>query len=181
MAIFNNTISMKRHYIDAMTFNIQVMVVDDAKDARAIVRSLLMAVGIPRKNITVVDSGTTAIDLLVFNPYDVVFLDINMPTIDGLTTGKVIKLNFPNTKVIGVSSNRADDVTPLSHDRTCKETKLKGYYSHTNQVIDGNVLADIKNEEVFDDYVQKPFSRDQFSRVISRFFKKENDLYDIDI
>lgn len=48
--------------------------------------------------------GVEVIPFLKKNPIDVIFMDINMKFMDGLEATKLVKINYPMVKVIGLSS-----------------------------------------------------------------------------
>lgn len=48
-------------------------------------------------------NGREALDLLLIHPCDLVILDIHMPILDGIETTKLIKLNYPEIKVLILS------------------------------------------------------------------------------
>jgi len=50
------------------------------------------------------NNGNEVLKFLASNDVDVAVLDINMPELNGIETAKKIKSNFPQTKVIAVSS-----------------------------------------------------------------------------
>jgi DNA-binding NarL/FixJ family response regulator len=48
--------------------------------------------------------GIEVIPFLKIHPIDVIFMDINMKFMDGLEATKLVKMNYPMVKVIGLSS-----------------------------------------------------------------------------
>ena len=69
--------------------NTRVLIVDDFATMRKIERNILGQLGI--KNVDEADDGSTALPKLQSNPYDVVLLDWNMPTMSGLELLKAIR------------------------------------------------------------------------------------------
>lgn len=57
-------------------------------------------------NVAVIGDGNEALELLSFNIYDLVVLDINIPGVDGFSVLKALRDKDINTRVIIVSANR---------------------------------------------------------------------------
>lgn len=56
--------------------------------------------------VDIAPAGDEAIELLSFNTYDLIVLDINLPGVDGFSILKDLRKNNPDTRVIIVSANR---------------------------------------------------------------------------
>jgi len=48
-------------------------------------------------------NGLHAIEMIREQPYDIAFMDIDMPVLDGIDTARFFKLNHPQTRVVGLS------------------------------------------------------------------------------
>ena len=81
----------------------RVLIVDDSSTMRTIVRKILAASKFPLE-VVEVGEGTAALGLVQRGGIDVVFLDYNMPGLDGLTTLKEIKRMQPELEVVIISS-----------------------------------------------------------------------------
>jgi len=88
------------------------IIIDDEPDIGELFSSLLELL-----NVKVVGIGHTGFDAIRLvnaeNP-DLVFLDINMPKMDGIKALKKIKKNNPTTKVIMMTSDQRVDEKKLS-------------------------------------------------------------------
>ena len=67
------------------------------------------------------DNGQAAVDLWRTEPFDVVFMDIQMPVMDGLTAVKAIRAlevegSRPHTPILMVSANALPEHLAASHD-----------------------------------------------------------------
>ena len=69
--------------------NLRVLVVDDFATMRKIEKNILGQLGL--KNVDEADDGSTALPKLQNNPFDVVLLDWNMPTMTGLELLKAMR------------------------------------------------------------------------------------------
>jgi CheY-like chemotaxis protein len=87
----------------------RVLVADDSKTFRHLIRKVLAAsrFGI---GVDVVDNGELAIGLLRQQPYDVIFLDSNMPGLDGLETACLVQEVCPTARVVMVSASDDEGV-----------------------------------------------------------------------
>jgi CheY-like chemotaxis protein len=77
----------------------RVLVVDDSPTIRSIVRKMMR---VSRFSLTTeeADDGTAALDLMRSGRFDIVFLDCNMPGLDGFATLAEIKRNHPGIATV---------------------------------------------------------------------------------
>lgn len=92
-----NTGSNQRKSAPRKAASISVLVVDDEKVMRDLFKRVLEVRGY---SVTVAESGEQAVDSIRKNPFDVVFLDIVMPGMDGVKTLKAIKKVSQQTPVV---------------------------------------------------------------------------------
>ena len=97
-----------------MQSRLNIFLAEDDEDDRDFFKKALVSLS-TEHNLTVVNNGEEAIDLLKngdIHP-DYIFLDINMPKIDGLGCLQFIKQNFPGHKfpVIMLSTAFTNDVS----------------------------------------------------------------------
>ncbi|MEI6415351.1 MAG: response regulator [Pseudomonadota bacterium] len=83
--------------------NTEVLIADDMPLIRQLLTRMLRDHGI--KTVTGVENGRLAITYFFQNRPHIVFLDINMPTLDGLSALKQIKCWMPDSFVCMVSAN----------------------------------------------------------------------------
>ena len=81
-----------------------VLAVDDSRPARIILKRALQAV---RPDWRVSDAGGAEEALALINeaPFDIFFIDVNMPGMDGLTLTSKIRERFPDTPIALVTAN----------------------------------------------------------------------------
>jgi two-component system, chemotaxis family, protein-glutamate methylesterase/glutaminase len=86
---------------------LRVMVVDDTVTYRSIMSKVVQAI----PQLVLVDTainGKIALDKMAVKPIDLMFLDVEMPVLDGISTLKEVKQRYPNVTVVFVSAiNRA--------------------------------------------------------------------------
>lgn len=83
--------------------SLTAMVVDDHPLYRDALRGLISSIEFIER-VDEAGNGLQALNLLNNQSYDFIFLDIEMPEMDGITATKEIVVKYPNTKIIIVSS-----------------------------------------------------------------------------
>jgi CheY-like chemotaxis protein len=86
----------------------RTLIVDDSRTIRQVILRVLNR-SVFNLAIDEAASGERALKLFADGSYDLVFLDYNMPGLDGLDTLRRILSGEPNTKVIMISAERNDD------------------------------------------------------------------------
>lgn len=81
----------------------RVLVVDDSSTMRSIVRKILLACRFPL-NIIEAGEGNAALEMACGGSVDVVFLDYNMPGLDGLATLRELKRAKPELVIVLMTS-----------------------------------------------------------------------------
>lgn len=87
----------------------RVLIVDDSSTMRSIVRKILSASRFTL-NVQEVSEGEKALEQLNSGRYDLVFLDYNMPGLNGIETLTQIKRSVPNVSVVIMTSAVSDSV-----------------------------------------------------------------------
>ena len=85
----------------------KTLIVDDSRTIRHVIMRVLKR-SVFNLAIEEASSGERALKLFADGGYDLVFLDYNMPGLDGLVTLDGIRANDPNTKVIMISAEHND-------------------------------------------------------------------------
>lgn len=123
-----------------MDLSIKILIVDDFATMRRILKNILKQIGF--KNITEADDGTSAIEELQKESFDLVISDWNMPKMTGIELLKWIRAN-ESMKHIPVLMVTAE--------------------AQKQNVIEA-VKAGVTN------YVVKPFTADSISEKIQKIF-----------
>jgi DNA-binding NtrC family response regulator len=120
-------------------FRSKILVVDDEAGARDALQVILE----DEFDVTTAASGTEALDLCQHTHFDLIFLDVSMPKIDGIETLKRLKALSERTDVVMISaSDRAQ--------MAVKSIKLGAY-----------------------DYITKPFEADDILSAVERVLEKQ--------
>lgn len=79
----------------------RVLFADDALDNRRLVEHLLRKLG---ANVTLVKDGREALEIVRKETFDLILMDVQMPTMDGLTATKKIRESGVTTPIVAVSA-----------------------------------------------------------------------------
>ena len=87
---------------------VRVLLVDDDRINRELALRMLMHLGIRADPVA---SGAAAIDAARAGDYDVVFMDLNMPGMDGIeATRRILELNLARPpRIVALTANVADE------------------------------------------------------------------------
>lgn len=85
------------------------LIVDDSPVICTTLRKMLMKAGIPEEQIETVQSGDEALDLFYQIEPEVVFMDVQMPGMDGEETASMMMTEDPEVKIIVVTGMGMDD------------------------------------------------------------------------
>lgn len=111
---------------------ISVLVVDDEKIVRDFFRKLISLLGL---EVSEAESGAAAIEMAKGNRYDLFFIDVRMPGIDGLETYRQIKKSNPEGVVVMI--------TGYAVEATLKQAKEEGAYGIIRKPFDISQIKDV--------------------------------------
>jgi len=124
---------------DSLEFNknIKILVAEDNKINQIMFGEVLKKAGY--QSVDFVENGQEAVDAASSKSYDVIFMDVQMPKMDGYTATKMIKEQATKSlPIIGLSAN------------VFKEEKERGIQSG------------------MDDYLEKPINTEKLMQVLSQ-------------
>lgn len=105
----------------------QVLVVDDSATMRSIVRKILSASKFPL-DISEADEGTTALQELRNGAFDIVFLDYNMPGLNGFETLSELKREHPHVAAVIMTSTAGEDFAQRAQQAGAAAFLKKPFY-----------------------------------------------------
>ena len=133
---------------------LQVLLAEDNTVNQEVVREMLLSFGC---HVKVVCNGQDALDALSTASYDIVFMDCQMPVMDGYTATRIIR------------ENEAGAATGLPQQRQgCRRTLIIALTAHAMQGDRERCLV-----AGMDDYLGKPFTLDQLQCTLERWFPKK--------
>jgi len=113
----------------------RILVADDEPSIRWLLERLLQQAG---HSVTVVEDGATALARAVAEPFDLAFVDVRMPGLDGLEALSQLRVEAPDTAVIVMTAHGSV--------RAAVEAMQRGAY----------------------DYLTKPFDNDEVRLLVGR-------------
>ena len=128
-------------------FSGKILVAEDNINNQLLMNLILKDLGL---NVTIVENGKLAFEKYKENNYDLIFMDINMPVMDGLETLKEIRKYEIETQ----------KYTPI--------------IALTANAIDGDKEKYIK--EGMDGYLSKPIENTELVKVLNTYLKKNNSI-----
>jgi CheY-like chemotaxis protein len=118
---------------------LNILYVDDDADDRELFAEAMVRAQLPHK-LTEVDSCEGAIKLLdAGNPYDIIFLDINLPAIDGRECLRMLKADasFRNIPVVMFTNSKSERDIDLAYN-------YGAHYHMIKPVAYINLIASLK-------------------------------------
>ncbi|BDX06942.1 response regulator [Planctobacterium marinum] len=88
---------------DDIDFSTDILVVDDDEQIRSFIRIILMKLGFA--SVETSSNGQDVINRMRLKNYGLIFLDINLPGVDGLSLLRLIHDKYPKTKVVMCSGD----------------------------------------------------------------------------
>ena len=104
---FDNNALNKWLNENAVYIKNQILVIDDEKSVRLLIKATLEKSG---HNVVTTGSGTDGLDLIKKQDFNLVFLDLKMPDIDGAEIFKQIKTIKPEMQVIVITGYPESDL-----------------------------------------------------------------------
>mmetsp|Transcript_28798 Transcript_28798/g.92727 ORF Transcript_28798/g.92727 Transcript_28798/m.92727 type:complete len:438 (-) Transcript_28798:255-1568(-) len=110
----------------------RALVVDDMKANRVVLSNLIKRID-PQATVVTAETGQHAVALVEEargetdkpKPFDVVFMDVHVPVLDGIGASKLITEDFPTTKIIGFTANTDDTLRTSCLDAGMCDLLLK--------------------------------------------------------
>ncbi len=88
-----------------LQFSGSILVVEDTKPIQIIVRRLLESLG---TEVTLVENGKEAVELLEHRSFDLIFMDMQMPIMDGIEATTIIRQRGDETPLYALTANVFD-------------------------------------------------------------------------
>ena len=102
----------------------KILVVDDNKDFADVFCDILKANDYKAESCY---GGAQALELLEDGEYDIMFLDIRMPDMDGIQTLKEVKKQWPDTMVIMMTGYSVDELVHKAIEEKASEIIYKPF------------------------------------------------------
>lgn len=122
--------------------NTRILIAEDIETNQKVIVKILSKLGY--KNVKVVSNGLEVLQILRKEKFNVLFLDLKMPIMDGYITSKEINREFPDTKphIIAVTATVVEREKLL-----CKEYGMDGYISKPIDYIELETILKIIDDK----------------------------------
>lgn len=121
--------------------NLRALIVDDNKVNVMVLKKLLLDIGIESD---IAENGFEAIEKSESIHYDMIFMDIHMPKMNGFEATTQIRKHLKNIKIFGLSANVTTEAV--------------------NKALRSGM----------DDYITKPFTKKRLYKILNFYFKTES-------
>lgn len=157
----------------------KILIVDDNDNNRLTLSLLLEEVN----DIVVseAEDGTVALAKCEEESFDLIFMDIMMPKMDGFTATSAIKALQSKCMIIALSAlddegSKQKMLSLGAEDYLTKPVNAELFYTRIHQYIRIIQMRHIKQESVLATRVTNPFSKNVYSRTLNFYVDKEEDL-----
>jgi CheY-like chemotaxis protein len=106
-----------------------VLVVDDSVTVRAVIRKVLQASRF-RLDVAEAEDGAAAIEQAKNRHFDIVFLDCNMPVLDGFATLDVLKNSHEGMQVVMITGTRDARIEDRARAAGASDFLFKPFYAN---------------------------------------------------
>jgi two-component system response regulator NreC len=140
---------------------IHILIADDHLLFRMGIESILKKIPLIG-SVTHAENGEQVLKLLKKKKFDLVFMDIKMPEMDGITTTKKISIRFPEVPVIALTSvDDRDNIIQMidagARGYLLKSADLREVKTAISKILDGShYYADEVEKNIFDRLIHKP-------------------------
>jgi PAS domain S-box-containing protein len=136
-----NLVSEKGSDTEVKKFEGSILVAEDNETNQLLISIMLEEKGIQYK---IVNNGQEAVDEALAKEYDIIFMDINMPILDGVSAIKILRKEHYTKPIISLSAN----------------------------VIEADILS--FKEAGVDDTLNKPIVPKELDKILSNYLKSED-------
>ena len=140
---------------------IHVLVVDDHLLFRMGIESILKKISFI-SSVTHAENGEQVLKLLKKKKIDLVFMDIKMPEMDGITTTKKVTVRYPEVPVVALTSvDDRDNIIQMidagARGYLLKSADIRELKTAIKKIMDGShYYADEVEKNLFDRLIQRP-------------------------
>lgn len=92
-----------------MSHQRSILLVDDSKFARLLVKAFISS-NFTDWRIDEAEDAAKALEMVETHPYDYLLLDFNMPGMNGLELGEVLRARFPDTVIALLTANIQQEI-----------------------------------------------------------------------
>ena len=123
-------------------FSGHILVAEDARTNQVLIKSLLKRVGL---QVTIVEDGNEAVQKALSKQFEMIFMDIQMPYMNGYEATKALRKEGVRTPIVALTANAMK-----SDDKKCLAAGC-------------------------DDYISKPIEKKKLLQVLSKYLSKNSE------
>jgi PAS domain S-box-containing protein len=101
---------------ESQKFSGHVLIVDDTKANRDLAGLMLKRLGLTFET---ADDGQEALDRIAARSYDLVFMDVHMPVLDGMSATRILRETDTTTRIVALTALAGDDEKQRCLDSGC--------------------------------------------------------------
>jgi CheY-like chemotaxis protein len=157
--LYNKNIPLPR---TITTKPLNILIVEDVYINQKVVINFLKKIGYSHCKIDTVDDGEQCLNKLTTTDYDIIFLDIKLPILDGEQVLKYINEYYANTHI------RCNSFNYINKNNYLLKNKYKPYIV----AVTAFCLRDDKKKYInmgFDDYIPKPININSLKLCMNKF------------
>ena len=114
----------------------KILLVEDNEINQAVMLAIFESLGIP---ITIAETGEDAVEIVNSRHFDLIFMDIHLPGIDGRQASEQIKHKYPDIPIVALSAD----------------------------TFNQHKFAD--NDKIWDEYLSKPLEKEKLVQALNRY------------
>ncbi|OHT09901.1 hybrid histidine kinase [Tritrichomonas foetus] len=120
----------------------KILVVEDNKTNQFVMKKILQNIGCPMR---IAENGKEAIDALEQEEFDLIFMDCQMPVLDGIEATKIIRScdkNYSSIPIIALTASAVE-----GDEETCRKAGMDAYLSKPVRIQQiKNIIAQFNNQ-----------------------------------
>lgn len=110
----------------------KILIVDDEEHIRSLLETYLTRQGFKTSQ---AKDGDEAFEIIAVEKPDLIFLDIQLPGMDGVGILKVVKKRYPSIAVVMISGNATEEIA--------KQTLEIGAFDYINKPVDLDKVSEV--------------------------------------
>ena len=166
----------KKNIINIMTDNINKIHILIAEDDRMIQKLFSSILSAPSYDVDFADNGEIVLDKIKAKKYDIIFMDLIMPILDGLETTEIIRKDGNSIPIIGLSGYSDRDEIKLCLHSGMNDFMIKPVNKNDIISMINNYSPKTESDTNFIDIAFTDKNKDKFS-----FMKKMTDDMKIEL
>lgn len=119
----------------------KVLVADDYEGIRKLLRDLFERLGL---EVTLVEDGKEAVEIVLRQSFDLIFMDVQMPVLNGFAATRELRAKGIITPIVALTAYAME--------------------SDRNECLEAG----------FDDFLSKPIGQKELKRILSKYVRAEN-------